>query len=372
MTDAVGNALTADRTWSFTTESQSPGVGPGGPIQVITDPGDPFGRYYAEILRAEGLNEFDVTDGPVTAQKLAGHDVVLLASAAVSDTEAALLTSWVQGGGNLIAMRPDKKLAGLLGLTDSGGTRANQYLKVDPGAYVGAGIEGQTLQFHGTADRYALNGASAVARLYSDAATATSEPAVSLRDVGTGGGQAAAFAFDLARSVVYTRQGNPAWAGQKRDGTPNGIRADDLFYGAKAGDVQPDWVDMSKIDVPQADEQQRLLANLITRDEPRQGPAAALLVPAARREGRASSRPATTTRAAARRPSSTGCKASSPAGLLGRGLGVRARDLVHLSRHRDDRRPGRRPTRPTASRSRFTWSPAPAVRTSRPSRSRTT
>ena len=57
--------------------------------------------------------------------------MVLLASAAVSDTEVALLTSWVQGGGNLIAMRPDKKLAGLLGLTDAGGTRANQYLKVD-------------------------------------------------------------------------------------------------------------------------------------------------------------------------------------------------------------------------------------------------
>ena len=86
--------------------------------------------------------------------------------------------------------------------------------------------------------------------------------------MGTGGGQAAAFTYDLARSVVYTRQGNPAWAGQKRDGTPNGIRPNDLFYGAKAGDVQPDWVDLSKIDVPQADEQQRLLANLITRDEP--------------------------------------------------------------------------------------------------------
>ena len=42
------------------------------------------------------------------------------------------------------------------------------------------------------------------------------------------------------------------------------MRPNDLFYGAKAGDVQPDWVDMGKIDVPQADEQQRLLANLIT------------------------------------------------------------------------------------------------------------
>ncbi|HEU0023995.1 MAG TPA: DUF4082 domain-containing protein [Thermoleophilaceae bacterium] len=254
--DLAGNALADDRTWSFTVASQSPAEGPGGPIQVITDPGDPFGRYYAEILRAEGLNEFDVTSGPVTAQALSGHDVVLLASPAVTDAEAALLTDWVQAGGNLVAMRPDKRLAGLLGLTDAGGTRTNQYMRVDTGTAAGAGIEGQTLQFHGTADRYTLSGASAVARLYSDAATATSDPAVSLRSVGGSGGEAAAFTYDLARSVVYTRQGNPAWAGQKRDGTPNGIRANDLFY--------PDWVDMSKIAVPQADEQQRLLVNLIT------------------------------------------------------------------------------------------------------------
>jgi hypothetical protein len=72
--------------------------------------------------------------------------------------------------------------------------------------------------------------------------------------VGTQGGQAAAFTYDLARSVVYTRQGNPAWAGQERDGqTP--VRSDDLFY--------PDWVDLNKVAIPQADEQQRLLANLI-------------------------------------------------------------------------------------------------------------
>ena len=29
---------------------------------MISDSTDPFGRYYAEILRAEGLNEFTVTD----------------------------------------------------------------------------------------------------------------------------------------------------------------------------------------------------------------------------------------------------------------------------------------------------------------------
>ena len=50
-----------------------------------------------------------------------------------------------------------------------------------------------------------------------------------------------------------------------RPGTrrPGADPRDDLFFGAKAGDVQPDWVDLNKVAIPQADEQQRLLANLI-------------------------------------------------------------------------------------------------------------
>jgi hypothetical protein len=266
VTDAAGNPLAADKTWSFQVQVQPPTEGPGGPILVVTDPGDKFGTYYAEILRSEGLNSFDVVDAPVTSAKLAGHTTVILAKSGVTDADVALLTSWVQGGGNLIAMRPDKKLAGLLGITDATGTLANGYLKVDKSSAAGAGIDGQTLQYHDTADRYTLSGASAIATLYSDATTATSSPAVTLRGVGAGGGQAAAFTFDLARSVIYTRQGNPAWAGQKRDGYPPlSIRPNDLFYGAKAGDVQPDWVDPDRFEVPQADEQQRLLANLITQ-----------------------------------------------------------------------------------------------------------
>ena len=181
---------------------------------------------------------------------LSGKQVVILGAGSVTDAEVAALTTWVQGGGNLIAMRPDKKLAGLLGLSDAGGTLANGYMKVDQGSASGAGIDDQTLQFHGTADRYGLNGASAIATLYSDAVTQTSNPAVTLRGVGSGGGQAAAFTYDLARSVVYTRQGNPAWAGQKRDSSASWIRATDLFYGAKEGDIQPDWVDPARWDVP--------------------------------------------------------------------------------------------------------------------------
>ena len=105
---------------------------------------------------------------------------------------------------------------------------------------------------------YTLSGATAVA-LYSNANTATGSPAVTVRSVGAAGGTAAAFTFDLARSVVYTRQGNPDWAGQDRDGLAP-VRSDDMFFGG----AEPDYVDLNKVAIPQADEQQRLLANLIT------------------------------------------------------------------------------------------------------------
>jgi hypothetical protein len=110
-----------------------------------------------------------------------------------------------------------------------------------------------------------LDGASAVASLRGREASAGEKgPAVTIRRVGTHGGQASAFTYDLARSVVYTRQGNPAWSGQERDGWKP-IRSDDLFYGNASNDRRADWVDPDKVQIPQADEQQRLLVNLITQ-----------------------------------------------------------------------------------------------------------
>ncbi len=258
--DVAGNAMTADYGWSFTTAGAPPATsGPGGPILVISSAANPFTMYYAEILRNEGLNAFTVADvSLVTATMLNGYDVAILGDMALTAGQVTMLSNWVTGGGNLIAMRPDKQLASLLGLTDAGVTLSDAYLQVNTSAAPGTGIVGQTMQFHGAADRYTLSGASAVATLYSTATAATVNPAVSLRSVGGAGGQAAAFTFDLARSIVFTRQGNPAWSGQERDGLPP-IRSDDQFFGGP----QPNYVDLSKVAIPQADEQQRLLANLI-------------------------------------------------------------------------------------------------------------
>uniref|UniRef100_UPI0018DF304F hypothetical protein n=1 Tax=Azohydromonas aeria TaxID=2590212 RepID=UPI0018DF304F len=226
-------------------QAADPAQGPGGPILVVTAGNADFGRFYAEILRTEGLNSFAVADvSQLSAATLAGYDVVLLARTALSATQATLLSDWVTAGGNLIAMAPDARLHALLGLTPTGATLSEGYLLVDTASSVGSGIVSQTMQFHGSATRYTLSGATALATLYSSAATATANPAVTLRSVGAG--QAAAFAFDLATSIVYMRQGNPAWAAQERDGLPP-IRSDDKFYGAAAADPRADWVDLTKV-----------------------------------------------------------------------------------------------------------------------------
>jgi len=264
--DLSGNTMNGDFSWSFTTSASygAKGGGPGGPILIISDPSNPFAEYLAEILLTEGLNEFDLKNiSTVSPATLAAYDVVVLGQVSLSAAQVSMLTDWVNSGGNLIAMRPDKQLSGLLGLQDAGATIAEGYLLVNTGSGPGAGIVNQTIQFHGTADRYTLAGATSLADLYSSGSAAAGNPAITLRAVGTSGGQAAAFVYDLARSIVYTRQGNPAWAGEERDGLPP-IRSNDLYYGNASFDPEPDWIDLNKVAIPQADEQQSFLVNLIT------------------------------------------------------------------------------------------------------------
>lgn len=241
----------------------SPTDGPGGPILLITSASDPFSTYYAEILRNEGFNEYGVTEiSSLTSPILASYDLAILPQMPLSVDQVAMLGNWVNTGGKLIAMRPDKQLAGLLGLAVTPNAIADGYLLIDTATVPGNGFASQTIQYHDAADVYTLNGAESLARLYRTATTPTANPAVSLAKVGGNGGQAAAFTFDLARSIVYTRQGKPTWSGLERDGFPP-IRSDDLYYGNAAVDPQSDWVDLTKASIPQADEQQRFLANLI-------------------------------------------------------------------------------------------------------------
>lgn len=234
------------------------------PILVVVNDADSlkFDRYLGEILRAEGLNSFDMIDISVmTSTELTQHDVVILAQTALTSTQASMFTNYVNGGGRLIAMRPDSQIASLFGLGSAAGTLTDGFVLINNSALLngsapGAGLTNLTLQIHGTADQYNLaGGAVALAQLYSNISTATSYPAV----VAGSSGRAVAFTYDLPSNIVYTRQGNQANANVDIDGD-GVLRTIDLFQASGGGNP---WVNRDRISVPQADEQQRFLARLV-------------------------------------------------------------------------------------------------------------
>src|SRR5690606_39213491 len=82
-----------------------------------------------------------------------------------------------------------------------------------------------------------------------DAAHSAQAPAFTIRPVAAAGREIAALTFDLAHSVVLTRQGNPKWAGQEHEGL-DPIRANGLFFGGPGPHAEPDFVDLHKVAFP--------------------------------------------------------------------------------------------------------------------------
>ena len=67
---------------------------PGGPILVVTSTTNGFTRYLAEILQAEGLDEYATADvSALDATLLAGYRVVVLGEAPVTAGQVADLTA---------------------------------------------------------------------------------------------------------------------------------------------------------------------------------------------------------------------------------------------------------------------------------------
>ena len=200
--------------------------------------------------------------GALSTSLLSRYDTVLLGPAELAPTAASDLCGWVEHGGGLVAIRPSRSLCYLFGIEPTGSTQPGGYVVVDTSETPGAGVSDRALQVHAPADHHRLTSARAVAMLLDDRRATTGAPAVTVRPVGSRGGRATAVTYDLAASVVQTRQGNLEWAGQNRDGDLL-TRSNDLFHGAATHDPQPDWIDRDLLDVPQADEQQRLLVQLL-------------------------------------------------------------------------------------------------------------
>ncbi|MBL8058067.1 MAG: hypothetical protein JNK29_15285 [Anaerolineales bacterium] len=211
-----------------------------------------FGLYLAELLCLEGVNAFRVARwAELGPGALEAHALVVLVPGPLGTAAVERLTAYVAGGGRLMALRPEAALAEVLGVEPAGGALTDGYLHRASGQALAQGLPAVSLQYHGPADRYRLAGAQAVAWL-GDRAAPTEAPAVAIHTFGRG--RAVLWAYDLAHSVALTRQGNPEWANQERDGR-EGLRAQDMFVG---------WMDLDRLAVPQADEQLRLLTRLLT------------------------------------------------------------------------------------------------------------
>jgi len=232
-------------------------------ILVVTNPAssNPFSGYVGEILAAEGFDDVEVRPiSDLNSALLTGRSVVILGESSPSGAQISALNGYVSAGGGLIAMRPVAGLNTVLGVTTSGGTTAEGYLRITDGT-IGAGLYSDTMQFHGTASHYGLQpGTTQVAELYTTRVSSAGIPVVTIATFGSG--RAAMFAYDLGRSVVLTRQGNPANANTDTDGD-GVVRTIDLYR---------NWTDLERSSVPQADVQGRLLARLIEAVSPQPTP----------------------------------------------------------------------------------------------------
>ncbi len=223
-----------------------------------------YGRFVGEILRAEGLNSYDQVEiGSLNAGLISTYSLVILGQTGISASQSTDLHNYVNGGGRLIAFRPDAQIKDVFGLGNSQGQQTDGYLRISntasfDGQAPGAGLTASSMQIHGTSDRFSiLGGAVMLAELYPGANSPSGYPAVIANAYGLG--RAAAFTYDLPESIILTRQGNPANGNIDVDGD-GVLRTIDLFQ--RQGGGAP-WVDLNNVPVPQADEQQRLLARLV-------------------------------------------------------------------------------------------------------------
>lgn len=225
------------------------------PILIVNNlsPHNPLNNYLAEILLAEGINCFQVVSTTeIDVIDPHQYSLILLSEGTLNTNHQELLGEYVAKGGHLIAMRPGNQLESVFAVQCLSGETAEGYIQINSDHPFVEGMESVSLQYHGVADHYALAGSQALAWISDRNGNRSSYPALVFNEYGQG--SAALWAYDLSKSIIYTRQGNPEWSNMERDDR-EGIRAHDAFV---------DWIDLDRIELPQADIQMRLLTRLIT------------------------------------------------------------------------------------------------------------
>ena len=249
-----------------------------------------------------------------------------------------MFSNWVTAGGNLIAMRPDKKLASLLGLTDASATLAD--------ALPAGQHRFRARHRHRQPDDAVPRHGGSLHALAARPRSRRSIPTRDHRDHAIRRSRSAASERRRAGGGLHLRPGAlgrlhpPGQSGLVGPGARRHRRRSAPTTCSSAAPSRTTSTS-TKVAIPQADEQQRLLANLITVHERRSQAAAEVLVSAARPEGgggddRRRSRATTAPPAA-----STSTTANSPLGCSVADWECVRGDVLHLPEHADhaSRRP---------------------------------
>ncbi|HEU5317838.1 MAG TPA: hypothetical protein VFX49_17130, partial [Chloroflexota bacterium] len=213
-----------------------------------------FGRYAAELLRAEGLAHAHLFElASVTAQDLSRCAVVVVTSCGAVDGTVALLASFVAAGGRLILLRPALELAPLLGLDPLWRASIDSRLLVDSRSHPFGDFPYVPLQLLAPLDLYRVVDPSVTvhARAASLPWGVESDPCIVERAVGNG--RVLAFLYDLPQTIALLRQGDPALSEVDSDG----------LVGIRPNDSQQWQIDPALGMVPQADVHQALLARAV-------------------------------------------------------------------------------------------------------------
>jgi len=172
------------------------------PILLLVRSGQPeniFGSYTGEMLKLEGINDFDLVDMDTTEDWLATEpSVVILTRCRLRLREQEQLLSYVKDGGRLIVFRPSCRLCESLGLTATFSATLDAYLLPDADHPVSRGLPHESIQCHWPTERYGLGslpgGAEVIAYDYEDVTTPTGYS--SIVSFGLRGGQIALCFYD--------------------------------------------------------------------------------------------------------------------------------------------------------------------------------
>ncbi len=223
------------------------------PVSVILDDDRFFGHYLEEILLTEGFPYFRTMSlKDIEKNNPQKYPLSIFSEAEFSGKEIKCILSYVNGGGTIFLMKPNKEMREALNLEIKGEIRDG---------YIYWQNE-RPLQFHSEADIYSKKeGISALA--YLKQKKKEKDIGLGFFTLELGKGKIGIFPFNLPKSILLTRQGNPQWKDSKGD-TWGVIRPADLFY-RLSGER---WIDFENADIPQADFLQRFFIKQVISFSP--------------------------------------------------------------------------------------------------------